>query len=81
MDQFKIQIEKDNQICDFDVKQIERQWYEISDLSGMLIGKIKIDHENHEHCEYEECVLDLPIMSAIREQIYIHKIFNKEDIG
>lgn len=60
------------------LKALGNQWYEIYDEAGKLVGEIKIDHENHDHCETKGCTLDLPILNSIRKTIFLHKVFETE---
>ncbi|MES2454776.1 MAG: hypothetical protein V4594_04515 [Bacteroidota bacterium] len=78
MDEFEIQATDEYKERVFRLKAQGNQWYEIFDEKGAPAGEIKIDHENHEHCETKGCTLDLPILNSIRRNIFLHKLFSGE---
>lgn len=78
MEDFEINATDEFKEHTFRLKALGNQWYEISNVSGELMGEIKIDHENHEHCETRGCTLDLPILNSIRKNIFLHKVFEED---
>lgn len=78
MEEFNIIAEDHFRERKFKLKALGNQWYEIFDEEGEILGEIKIDHENHEHCETRGCTLDLPILNSIRKNIFLHKVFEEE---
>lgn len=77
MEEFEIQIEDNVSDREFKVKALGNQWYEIYNKMHEMVGSIKIDHENHDHCESTGCILDLPVLDAIRKEIFLHKVFTE----
>ncbi|WP_276089907.1 hypothetical protein [Pedobacter sp. JY14-1] len=75
MEEFEISVSDDIKERNLRLKALGNQWYEIYDESGKLAGEIKIDEKNHDHCETRGCTLDLPILSSIRKNIFLHKMF------
>ena len=51
MEEFEISASDEIKERNFRLKSLGNQWYEIYDEEGKMVGEIKIDHENHEHCE------------------------------
>lgn len=78
MEEFNITATDDIKEHTYRLKALGNQWYEIFDETGKLAGEIKIDHENHEHCETKGCTLDLPILNSIRKNIFLHKVFQED---
>ena len=78
MEEFEIQAADDYKERKFRLKSVGQQWYEIYDEQSELLGQIKIDEQNHEHCQTKVCVLDLPILNSIRKNIFLHKIFEDD---
>jgi hypothetical protein len=79
MEEFEIQANDEYTRKNFKLKAVGNQWYEIYDENAELLGEIKIDEYNHDHCETKGCVLDLPILNSIRKNIFLHKIFEDDD--
>lgn len=78
MEEFEIQASDEYKERKFKLKAVGNQWYEIYDEQSKLAGEIKIDEQNHEHCESKGCTLDLPILNSIRKNIFLHAIFEEE---
>ncbi|WP_276090487.1 hypothetical protein [Pedobacter sp. JY14-1] len=78
MEEFEINANDQDNVRKFRLKSAGNQWYEIYDQTGSLAGEIKIDQENHEHCETKGCTLDLPILDSIRKSIFLHKVFSED---
>jgi len=78
MEQFIIEASDEVKLHTFTVKALGNQWYEIYNLQEELIGKVKIDEKNHEHCESENCEVDLPILNSIRKNIFLHKVYGED---
>jgi len=78
MEQFTIKACDDVKAHTFTVKALGNQWYEIYNLEEELVGKVKIDEENHEHCASENCEVDLPILNSIRKSIFLHKVYGED---
>ena len=79
MEEFDIQASDEYKERIFRLKAVGNQWYEIYDERMELLGEIKIDQHNHEHCETKGCTLDLPILKSIRKNIFLHTIFEEEE--
>ena len=79
MEEFEIQASDQYRERKFKLKAVGNQWYEIYDERSELVGNIKIDHKNHEHCETKGCILDLPILNSIRKNIFLHKVFSEDE--
>ena len=62
----------------FRLKSLGNQWYEIFNEEEQMIGEIKIDQENHDHCETKGCTLDMPILSNIRKSIFLHRVLSDD---
>jgi len=76
MEEFEIQANDAHKERVFRLKAQGNQWYQIFDEAGNAAGEIKIDQENHEHCETKGCVLDLPVLNSIRKNIFLHKVLS-----
>jgi hypothetical protein len=78
MEEFEISASDEINERNFKLKSLGNQWYEIYDEEGKMVGEIKIDQENHEHCESKGCTLDMPILNSIRKNIFLHKVFSED---
>jgi hypothetical protein len=78
MEEFEISASDEIKERNFKLKSLGNQWYEIYDEHNNIVGEIKIDHQNHEHCESKGCTLDLPILNSIRKNIFLHKVFSED---
>ena len=78
MEEFEISASDNSKERNFRLKALGNRWYEIYDEQDQLLGEIKIDNQNHEHCEARGCTLDLPILNSIRKNIFLHKIFEED---
>jgi hypothetical protein len=78
MEEFEISASDEIKERNFKLKSLGNQWYEIYDEEGKMVGEIKIDQENHEHCESKGCTLDMPILNSIRKNLFLHKVFSED---
>lgn len=78
MNEFEIEADNEYEKRRFRLKSIGNQWYEIYDQENDSLGQIKIDDQNHEHCETNGCTLDMPILNSIRKNILLYKIFGED---
>jgi hypothetical protein len=78
MEQFTIEACDDVKKHTFTVRALGNQWYEIYNIEGELVGKVKIDEETHEHCESDNREVDLPILNSIRKSIFLYKVYGED---
>jgi len=78
MQEFEISASDDIKEHTFRLKALGNQWYEIFNEENEMVGEIRIDQENHQHCETKGCTLDLPILNSIRKNIFLHKVFAED---
>ena len=78
MDQFQIMAIDDENPRQFTVQSLGNHWYDIFTDTGERMGSIKIDGEDHEHCETAPCQLDMPILSSIRKNIFLYRILHQD---
>jgi hypothetical protein len=78
MEEFEISASDEIKERNFRLKSLGNQWYEIYNEQAEMVGEIKIDQENHQHCESKGCTLDMPILNSIRKNIFLHKVFAED---
>jgi len=72
MEQFRIEVANQGKGYFFNITKIGDQQFEIFNEASERVGTIKIDDQDHEHCETLDCQIDLPLLNAIREGILLH---------
>lgn len=72
MEQFRIEVADGNKGRFFNIKPLGDARYEIF-VEEDTIGTIQLDERDHAHCESQGCELDMPVLSAIRDQIQFHE--------
>ncbi|WP_129715239.1 hypothetical protein [Pedobacter sp. SYP-B3415] len=70
--QFRVEVADGDQGKVFVIENLGGGRYQIA-TDNEVLGTIRLDESDHEHCEQEGCEIDLPLLASIREGIAAHE--------